>query len=258
MSSDGNTIAVGAYGEDSNATGVGGDQTNNSSSDSGAAYVFTRSGTTWSQQAYIKASNTDSSDRFGWSLSISHDGNTLAVGAYGEDSLASGIQGDQSNNSGFDSGAVYIFTRSGTTWSQQAYIKGSNNDGVYNGDNFGWSVSLNSDGNTLAVGSPYEDSNAQGIGGDGGNNSTLSAGASYLFKRIGTTWSQQAYIKASNTDTQSPIFDGGKDEFGWSLSLNSDGSTLVVGAPEEESDASGVGGDQTDNSSPYTGAVYIY
>ena len=123
----GDTMVVGAYNEDSNATGVDGDQ-NNLASDAGAAYVFTRSGTTWSQQAYLKASNTHNTqfgDIFGYSVAIS--GDTLVVGAHGEDSNATGVNGDQANNSmGGNSGAAYVFTRSGTTWTQQAYLKASN------------------------------------------------------------------------------------------------------------------------------------
>ena len=89
----------------------------------------------WSQQAYIKASNTGGGDEFGRSVAISD--NTLMVGAIGEDSNATGINGDQSDNLALDSGAVYVFTRSGTVWSQQAYVKASNTGG---GDVFGFSV----------------------------------------------------------------------------------------------------------------------
>ncbi len=102
----GDTLAVGAYRESSAATGVNGDQDSNSASDSGAVYVFVRSGGIWSQQAYLKASNTGASDRFGISLALS--GDTLAVGAHLEDSAAAGVNGDQSSNATIDSGAVYV------------------------------------------------------------------------------------------------------------------------------------------------------
>ncbi len=92
----GDTVVVGAPGESSNATGVNGDQTNNSALNSGAAYVFVRNGTTWTQQAYLKASNTDPGDSFGVSVAIS--GDTVVVGADHEDSNATGINGDQTNN----------------------------------------------------------------------------------------------------------------------------------------------------------------
>ena len=76
------------------------------------------------QQAYLKASNTEASDDFGISVSIS--GDTVVVGARGEDSNATGVNGDQSNNLAIDSGAAYVFVRNGTIWTQQAYLKASN------------------------------------------------------------------------------------------------------------------------------------
>src|SRR5262249_54827109 len=123
MSADGNTLAVGAFDEASSATGINGNQANNAAANAGAVYVFSRSGTTWAQQAYIKASNTGANDRFGSSVKLSGDGNTLAVSAPEEDSAATGIGGNQADNSATDSGAVYVFSRSGTTWTQAAYVK---------------------------------------------------------------------------------------------------------------------------------------
>ncbi|TKB32571.1 MAG: integrin, partial [Nitrospira sp.] len=72
-------------------------------------YVFTRTGTTWSQQAYVKSSNTDTGDGFGISVALSADGNALAIGAYNESSTATGINGNQADNSAPDSGAVYVY-----------------------------------------------------------------------------------------------------------------------------------------------------
>ena len=115
------------------------------------------------EQAYLKASNTDRGDYFGFSVSLS--GDTLAVGAPFEDSSATGVDGNQNDDSAQDSGAVYVFTRSNGVWSQQAYLKASNTDSY---DNFG-SVSLS--GDTLAVGAPFEDSNATGVDGDQNDNS---------------------------------------------------------------------------------------
>ncbi|HBH81488.1 MAG TPA: integrin, partial [Nitrospira sp.] len=187
---NGDTLVIGAPEEASNAVGVNNDQTNNSASGSGAVYVFTRSGTTWSQQAYLKASNTGAGDQFGHSVAI--DGNTLVVGATEEASNAIGINGDETNNSASGSGAVYVFTRSGTTWSQEAYLKASNTEA---GDNFGRSVALSS--NTVIVGASLEDSNAIGVNGNQADNSASGSGAVYVFTRSGTTWTQQAYLKAS-------------------------------------------------------------
>ncbi len=246
LSSDGNTLAVGAISEDSVATGIGGNQADNTAANAGAVYVFVRAGTTWTQQAYVKASNAGASDNFGFSVSLSSDGNTLAVGAYAEDSIATGIDGNQADNIFIDSGAVYVFSRVGAVWTQQAYVKASNTNA---NDRFGSSVSLSSDGNTLAVGAFFEDSAATGIDGsqaDGINN----AGAAYVFNRAGSTWTQQAYVKASNT--------GAGDQFGYAVSLSSDGNTLAVGAWIEASAATGIDGDQADNTLGNAGAAYVF
>src|SRR5262249_54087162 len=133
----GETMVIGAPLEDSNATGVNGNQTNNSATDSGAAYVFVRDGTNWIQQAYLKASNTGAEDRFGLSVAIS--GDTAVVGAVYEASNATGVNGNQSNNSASIAGAAYVFVRNGTNWIQQAYLKASNTG---NGDFFGGRVSV--------------------------------------------------------------------------------------------------------------------
>jgi hypothetical protein len=247
LSADGNTLSVGAVGEASNSSGINGDQTDNSLIRAGAVYVFTRSAGVWSQQAYVKASNPDSNDHFGIAVALSDDGNTLAVGAYAESSSATGIEGAQLDNSASGSGAVYVFTRGGNTWSQQAYVKASNT-GV--NDNFGWAVALSSNGNTLAVSAYGEASNATGVGGAQNDNSASTAGAVYIFNRSVNTWSQQAYLKASNTQSD--------DRFGQSLALSADGNTLAVGAYWEDSSAIGVGGIQTDNSLPQAGAAYVF
>src|SRR5205814_707528 len=111
-------------GESSAATGIGGNQGDDTAGGSGAAYVFVRTGTTWSQQAYLKASNTGTGDRFGTSVAVS--GDTVVVGAIFEDGAAVGVDGDASSNAAANAGAAYVFVRSGTTWSQQAYLKASN------------------------------------------------------------------------------------------------------------------------------------
>ena len=117
MAVSGDTVVVGADGEASNATGINGDQTDNSAPDAGAAYVFVRNGTTWSQQAYLKASNTDAGDAFGYSVAVS--GDTVVVGANFETSGATGVNGDQADNSAPFAGAAYVFVRNGTTWSSR-------------------------------------------------------------------------------------------------------------------------------------------
>jgi cysteine-rich repeat protein len=247
LSADGSTLAVGAFGEDSSATGINGNQASESATDAGAVYVFTRSGTTWSQQAYVKASNTGAGDQFGISVALSADGSTMAVGALTEDSASTGINGNQTNDNGGNSGAVYAFTRSGTTWTQQAYLKASNT-GVL--DAFGCDVALSGDGATLVVGATGEASAATGSDGDQSDNSASGAGAAYVFTRSGTTWSQQAYLKASNP--------GSGDQFGKHVALSNDGATLAIAAWFEDSSATGVGGNQADNTASASGAAYVF
>jgi len=257
LSADGSTLAVGAYGEASNATGVHTDnsgQSDNSASSSGAVYVFARTASTWTQRAYVKASSAGAV--FGISVGLSADGSTLAVGARGDASSATGVHPDnsgQSNNGATFSGAVYVFTCTNATWTQQAYVKASNTGA---NDLFGSSLRLSADGSTLAVGAIGESSSATGVHTDNSgqdDNSASGAGAVYVFARAGSTWTQHAYVKASNTDAH--------DEFGYSVALSADGSTLAVGADAEGSGATGVHTDnfgQADNSASSAGAVYVF
>lgn len=288
----GDTLVVGAFWESSNASGVNGDQTNNSlpasgaayvfvrsgavwtqqaylkasapgasngfgehvsidgdtivvgaqsqGSGSGAAYVFTRAGSVWSQQALLKASNQEERDFFGSAVSIS--GNTIVVGATQESSSASGVNGNQSDNGRYASGAAYVFTRSGSAWTQQAYLKASN-PGVY--DLFGSSVAI--DGDTLAVGATSEDSSSTGVNSTP-NTSASFSGAAYVFTRTAGVWTQQAYLKASNTEAD--------DRFGTALAVS--GDRIVVVADGEDSAAVGVGGDQSSNLAGGSGAAYVF
>lgn len=235
----GDTVVVGAQGEASKATGVNGNQSDNTVTGSGAAYVFVRSGSSWSQQAYLKASNTGEFDYFGSAVAAS--GNTVVVGAYGESSKATGVNGNQSDNTATSSGAAYVFARNETAWSQQAYLKASNPDAL---DAFGDPVAVS--GDTIMVGAYGECSSATGLNGNQSDNSADYAGAAYVFARNGTTWSQRAYLKASNTQA------------GDSLSqVAVSGDTVVVGATGEDSAATGVGGDQNNNSAAESGAAYV-
>ena len=247
LSGDGATLAVGVPGDSSAATGIDGGQADNSAMGAGAVYVFVRTNATWSQQAYIKASNTDADDRFGGRLALSPDGSTLAVSAGNESSVATGVDGDQLDNSATFSGAVYVFVRDGAVWSQQAYLKAANTDP---GDNFGSNVALSGDGDTLAVGAVGEDSAATDVGGDQTNNDAEGAGAVYVFERIEGAWSQQAYLKASNTDPD--------DNFGGALALSADGEILAVGAVREQTSVGGVGGDPSDDTIASAGAAYVF
>lgn len=293
----GDTIVVGADLEDSSATGVDGNQSSNGTLDSGAVYVFVRNGTTWTQQAYLKgsavegnrtasafgfsvaiegdtvavgspntdgggaanngavyvfvrdgvswsqqamilASNPGTSDHLGWSMAIS--GGTIIAGAEREDSITTGVNTTPNDASGteFDAGAAYVFVRTGTSWSQQAYLKASNTGAA---DRFGWSVAIS--GDTAVVGARTEDS-----GGAQNDESLDAAGAAYVFVRDGTDWSQQAYLKASNP--------GAGDEFGWAVGIF--GDAIVVGARNEDSNATGIDGNQNNNLAENSGAAYAF
>ncbi|WP_170136181.1 FG-GAP repeat protein [Nannocystis exedens] len=245
ISADGSTMVVGAPLEDSGASGIDAEQLDESSVDSGAAYVFVREGDTWKQQAYLKPFNADTQDRFA-QVAISADGDTIAVGAPTEDSAVTGIDGDPSDNSGQNSGAVYVFERKGGAWSQTAYIKASNTESYAN---FGGRVSLSADGHTLAVGAPYESSAATGVDSNPWKGVVEDSGAAYVYSREGDAWKQRAYLKASNT--------GKGDSFGSALALSADGTTLAVGATHEDSGSPGINGEQFDDSLD-SGAVYMF
>lgn len=191
----------------------------------GAAYVFVRSGVAWSQQSYLKASNTDAGDLYGGSVAAA--GDTVVVGAHSEDSSATAVDGDGTDDSATDSGAAYIFERNTTSWSQQAYLKASDNLA-----NIAFGSSVATTGDTVVVG-------ASVVG---------NSGAAYVFNRGGGAWTQQAILKASNPQAG--------DSFGSALALA--GTTLVVGAYREDSNARGVNGHQADNSAPESGAAYVF
>lgn len=299
LSADGRTLAVGAWREDSQAPGVDGDQDDNAAVDAGAVYVFARDDGGWRQQAYLKASlpgggsgGNDGGDHFGWSLSLSADGNTLSVGAQWEDSGAVGVGGDESDDSAERSGAVYIFVRREGQWTQQAYLKASDTRA---GDHFGEDVSLSASGDTLAVGALRNDidsledagaayvfernggtwgetayllrpepqpgdifGDAISLSGDGdllavgapraeGLDSPPNSGIVFLYARAGGAWTLQSELQASNANAE--------DVFGRTLSLNRDGTTLAVGAPLE---SSGADGEPADNSALRAGAVYVF
>jgi hypothetical protein len=168
--------------------------------DSGSAYVFTRSGGTWSQQAKLTAADGAAGDYFSFVLSL--DGDTVLVGAL------------QDDDKGSDSGSAYVFTRSGGTWSQQAKLTAS--DGAA-GDVFGYSVSL--DGNTALIGAYQDD--------DKGNDS----GSAYVFTRSGGTWGQQAKLTAA---------DGAANDF-FGISVSLDGGTALIGAYQDDDKGTGSG-----------------
>ena len=160
----------------------------------GSAYVFTRSGTTWTEQAKLKASDTAADDEFGREVAIS--GGTVVVGALRHDDPDP------------DSGSGYVFSRSGTTWTEQAELTASD---AAADDQFGFSVAIA--GQTVVVGVRSEDP-------DLGGGPLLSAGSAYLFTRSGTTWTEQVKLTASDADAG--------DQFGFSVATS--GNAVVIGA----------------------------
>ena len=243
LSGDGNVLVVGAPGYNLPVSGV--QATLNRA---GAAYTFVRNDDgSWSSPQRLIAPNADAKDEFGGSVALAADGLTLAVGAAREQSNATGVDGDQDNNSYDGSGAVYIFTRieSEDTWSLQSYLKADMTDFA----SFGSSVALNDDGSVLAVGAKEKSSGGAGIN-NPSSESAGRSGAAYLFTSESGVWQQTAFIKASNP--------GNSDYFGQRISLSGDGSTLAVAARGESSQATGINGDQEDDSASNAGAVYLY
>ena len=218
----GDTLVAGGIGDSSNATGVNGDQTNTSKSFAGAAYVFVRNGSVWTQQAYLKASNTDANDQFGFSVAAS--GDSIAVGARYEASNATSINGNQADNSLASSGAAYVFVRNGSTWTQQAYLKASNS--VFNAW-FGDRIAMS--GDSIVVGARVNE-------------------AAYLFTRNGAAWTQTAFLRSSNDDP----FDG----FGFSVGVS--GDIVIASSYSEDSTATGINGNQLNNGALQSGAAYAF
>ena len=197
ISGDGTKVIVGAWYK---------------SSQVGAAYIFAYNGTSWSQEQKIEASDKQVSDYFGMNVSMSGDGTKVLVGAHGED--AGGLS---------DAGAAYIFAYSSGSWSQEAKLVASDAQAV---DYFGKSVSINSDGTKVVVGADSEDTGA-------GN-----AGAAYIFAYSSGSWSQEDKLMASDAQAN--------DHFGIDVSMSSDGTKVIVGAPDE------------DTSANLAGAAYIF
>jgi hypothetical protein len=237
LAGDGSTALVGAEGKDSST---------------GAAYVFVRSGTTWTQQAELTASDVAQNSYFGSSVALAGDGSTALVGA------------DAANS---DTGGAYVFVRSGIVWTQQQKLTGQ-------GGLFGSSVALTGDGSTALVGAyimysstgvayvfvrggttwtqqqalyasdaaPYDEFGISvALAGDGSTalvgawGKYAYAGVAYVFVPSGTTWTQQAELTGSDAAQH--------DAFGSAVALAGDGSTALVGAPGK---------------STSTGAAYVY
>ncbi len=199
------TGSVGAYSwegwsvalsADGNTALLGGNPGNYLNANQGGAWVFTRSGTTWTQQGAKLLGTDENAAGQGHSVALSADGNTALIGGpYDNSSL----------------GAAWVFTRSGTTWTQQgAKLVGTGNAGAAQQ---GWGVAFSADGNTALV---------------GGNSDNSNLGATWVFTRSGPTWTQQG-AKLVGTGN------AGAAQQGWGVSLSADGSTALVGGNSDNS-----------------------
>lgn len=224
LSNNGDTLAVGAFRE---ASGSIDDPGDNSVPNAGAVYVFSFTGDGWSQQ-YVKPPLPSENQSFGWRVALSSSGQRLAVGT--------------SKN------GVYVYDRTVDAWWLEPHFLSPPEANTATA--FGSSVALSPDGETLVVGAPYEDSAAQGIGGDGSDNSLSNAGSVYVFRSSGQEWPLEAYVKAPNP--------GAGDFFGGSLALSADASTLAIGAHGEGGSGVGINPDQNSRSAEAAGAVYLY
>jgi len=280
VSLSGDLIAVGAWVESNSNTAIQNTDNALPAADngyavhSGAVYVFKRDPATgnWSQDAYLKATNAEASDLFGFSVSIA--GDLIAIGAWSEDNSNTAIQNTDNalpaadNPYGANSGAVYLFKRDPLTgnWSQDAYLKATN-AGV--ADYFGRSVSLS--GDFVAVGANAEDNSNTAIQNidnalpAADNALAANSGAVYIFKRATVAgegfagsavgdWFQDAYLKATNAEAN--------DKFGKSVSIS--GDLIAVGAYFEDNSNTAI--QNTDNATPAadnalapnSGAIYVF
>jgi hypothetical protein len=268
LSYDGNTLGAAAFNESSSGRGINPPH-DNKFGQSGALFIFTRQNGNWSQQAFIKGSKSEPSDGFGFSLSMSEDGNTVAVGAGDEACLTPGMDppgcaddAPPGRGANIWVGAAYVFVRSGATWSEQSFVKAPNAR-PYN--SFGVRLALSGDGNSLAVTSYLDDNAGRGVrppqlqqfliqeifnGWREHKNEAEESGSAYLFTRTAGKWTPGAYIKGDNTDAG--------DEFGSAVAISGDGHTMVVGAHQEDSAARTVNGNQADNSASDSGAAYVF
>ena len=181
VSADGNTAVVGGY---------------NDNADAGAAWVYTRSGGVWSQQAKLVGTGIVGIAHQGFSVAVSSDGNTAVLGGYFDNSGA---------------GAAWVFTRAGTVWGQQgAKLVGT---GAVGNAQQGRSVAVSGDGNTVVVGGSADNGNA---------------GAAWVYTRSGGVWTQQG-AKLVGAGAVGNAFQG------TSVAVSADGNTAVVGAQSDNS-----------------------
>lgn len=212
LSGDGQVLVVGAPNED--ALGSGDAGLNDLASNAGAAYVYGRSGDQWVFNAYLKGSEVGNGANFGSSLDISDNGDRIAVGAPND------------SGSGLSDGAVYEFVDHQGTWTETRLFRDGNSTA---GEAFGAQLALNGDGSVLVIGSPSNASSGFGVQAtpidDAG---APSSGAVHLYRRSGTAWSHEAFIK--------PPVDLGTGRFGHGVDVDAGGDTLIISAYQADLD----------------------
>jgi hypothetical protein len=217
-----NLLVVGAPLEDSAATGVNGSQVDEASQDSGAVYVYRRTGLAWTQEAYIKPMDNQAGAHFGASVAVDNEGGKalLAVGA------------PRYDGGSVDAGAVFVFRRAASgVWTEEQRLQPTT---PVAGAEFGTSLALNNQfpGAALVVGAPR-----------------VGAGSAYVFRYVTPGWSQEQRLTAPNGEVN--------DLFGARVNGNSD--VVVVGAPGEDSSSTGVSSSaSTNNAMPDSGAAYVF
>ncbi|MCB9605526.1 MAG: hypothetical protein H6716_02990 [Polyangiaceae bacterium] len=231
LSADGNTLLVGVY----NDSTLG--------SFAGAAYVYTRAANSWSYDGTLSGIHTEAGDAFGRSVALSGDGKYALIGAPGDDS---GVASDPQGGSAPDSGAVYVFERGTSGWTEVAYLKAENLD---INDGLGRSVAISNDGRLLAVSAIGEQSR---VPSDPNDDSGSGVGAVYVFADWSGAgvWTQHAYVKAGHPSDS--------DQFGAQVALSGDGSTLLVAAPHEGSSTRSINGAEDNELAPSSGAAYAF
>ncbi|MDP5211094.1 FG-GAP repeat protein [Microbulbifer sp. 2205BS26-8] len=236
--------------------------------DYGAAFIFRETANgAWEQAVYLKSSDSNYGQNFGYTVALSNNGRVLAVGAPREVGSGTGVTATPPVELDYDfiyAGATYVYrepveAEKKNPWTgyddnnmpgKPTYIKSLT---TQQGERFGNTIQLSKDGGILAIGGPYNNGGAVGVGGPIEDQSKVSSGAAfmYLYNSLSGSWEIGNYIKASNTDP--------RDFFGYNLSLSADGQTLVVGAPFENGDTDGTGGTSQDNNdADRAGAVYVY
>ncbi|MDM0015019.1 FG-GAP repeat protein [Variovorax sp. J22P168] len=236
ISADGATIVVGAQYEGSASTT---DETDASARDAGAAFVYAYdAGTaTWTKRAYLKAPSPVGGELFGSATAISADGSTVVIGARNHDV-----------GSITRAGAAYVYRRTAGTYALVQTIHAPQIvANMYFG---GFGLALNTVGDVLAIGAPGDSSAGTGIDAVTTQGPAFNSGAAHLYRLTDGQFVHARYLKASNTEAN--------DLFGRDLAMSADGGTIAIGATAEASSASGIGGDQADNSATNRGAVYLY